>query len=494
MNSLQADILQDQRIIKLLNKFPDFCNHYLDNMNISRNINTFKTIKPQHIKSINKDITDTIITSIPSNGLVISTSGTYKFGNNINWTPNGPIPAIQIIANNVKLDLNKYTLNCTTNNFETIGILATNVYDISIKNGKISNMGLIGIKINECINIKVKKIIIDGLTTDDIISIPLKIPIGIYFNICINPKCSKCIVQNINVHVGTMAAIQFSLCINSKLHYCTVQNLINRDGACTGIGHALCIDSDTKNCNIKNLQSFFNGNLNTQGHTCIGFIPIISVGLKFINCNVYNVKGCCDDAHGMSMFIVSDVYLHNCKISNITDGLGDSTGAKATGIELYAYDVKVSDCHVKNIKAIVPQDLQAAGFSSVGENIEFVHCKAENVSVSDSNSNYDIDLGFGVGFGWAPDPRPAFAYIPAKNVKYKKCTAKNCQVGFDTWNHINSLWTYITSKHNAISLLNNKSNQRTLTCNACSECDPPISTTLTNQSTNNKFIHVTIIV
>ena len=495
-------ILEDKRIIKLIDKFPDFFTEVNDqyNLNISRNLsrnimrNITRNIKNKNVtksKTINRGISTTIITTIPNTGYTINTSGKYKFGNAINWTPSGAIPAITITANDVILDLEDFTLNCSNlSNFETIGILVMNASNVIIKDGKITNMGLIGVKVEECIDVKIRKIIVDGLTTDDITSIPLKIPIGIYFNICINPICYKCTIKNIDVHVGTMAGIQFSLCYNSKLEYCTIKNLINRDGACTGLGHALCVKTETKNCNIQNLQSFFDGNLNTQGHTCIGFIPIISVDLKFTDCNVNDIKGCCDDAHGMSMFIVTDVSLKNCKINGVTDGLGNNTGAKATGIELYAYGVKVSKCYVKNIKAIVPQDLQAAGFSTVGEDIEFVDCKAKKIKVCDADGNYDVELGFGTGFGWAPDPRLEFAYIPAKNVKYKKCIVEKSQVGFDSWNHISSVWKEVTSKCNGISIMNTKLDQRTLNCNACSECDPPIATTLTNQANNNKFLKI----
>jgi hypothetical protein len=190
----------------------------------------------------------------------------------------------------------------------------------------------------------------------------------------------------------------------------------------------------------------------------------------------------------------------NCKVFSVLDGAGPAqTGAKATGIEVYGSDVTVSHCAVNYISAINPQDKQCTGFSCAqGSNIKFLHCKAENVKVYNEFGIEDTSKGYGTGFGWAPDPR---IVEPAVDVLYKDCTAKYCQVGFDSWFHINSLWKNIYSKDNGIAILNlGDTAQRTLSCDPCSECGctfpgcypNPLTITITNVASNNVFKDVRI--
>jgi hypothetical protein len=111
----------------------------------------------------------------------------------------------------------------------------------------------------------------------------------------------------------------------------------------------------------------------------------------------------------------------------------------------------------------------------------------------------DVTAGLGTGFGWAPDPR---IVQPAIDVLYEKCSAKYCQVGFDSWFHINSVWNDIYSKCNGIGILNlDDTATRTLSCDPCSECGctfpgcypDPFVITITNQAQNNVFTNVLII-
>lgn len=96
----------------------------------------------------------------------------------------------------------------------------------------------------------------------------------------------------------------------------------------------------------------------------------------------------------------------------------------------------------------------------------------------------------------APDPR---IIEPAVNVLYENCSAKYCQVGFDSWFHIDSLWNHIYSKCNGIDILNlDDTATRTVSCDACSECGctfpgcypDPFVVTITNIANNNVFRHV----
>lgn len=94
---------------------------------------------------------------------------------------------------------------------------------------------------------------------------------------------------------------------------------------------------------------------------------------------------------------------------------------------------------------------------------------------------------FGTGFGWAPDPRSQFCYTGAYFVTYTDCQAANCDVAFDTWNHVGSTWTRPVYTNCPTGFLVQPGATRTLTANACSECDPPISVTLTNFAGLNTY-------
>ena len=432
-----------------------------------------------------------IITEIPSSGLVINTPGKYVFGKNIKWNPSGDGQAILITASNVIIDLNNHSLRSKKTQFSTIGILASSVSNLIIKNGSIENMGLQGIKCENSSNIHIKNITVNGLNKENIVT--FTVPVGILISTSSNAFVSKCTVKNMDVRTASMAGIQMTATSPSVISDCCVVDLINQDGACSGIGHLTCDNAKVLSCVVDNLRSKFNNNLNTQGHTTIGLIPTVSTNITIENCKISNIIGCCDDAHGMSLFECLNAVVQNCTVTNVSDGTGkEKTGAKATGIEIYASAVTVTDCSVKNITAINPQDKQATGFSvAQATGVNFVGCRAENVNVFDENYQHHPELGYGTGFGWAPDPRPPFL-APATNVLYWDCTATCCQVGFDSWYHIDSVWRSITSDCNEIPILNLPNSQRTISCDPCSECNPPQEVTITNVAANNIFIDVDI--
>jgi hypothetical protein len=186
----------------------------------------------------------------------------------------------------------------------------------------------------------------------------------------------------------------------------------------------------------------------------------------------------------MSVFLDGKVTVSGFRADHILDGVSPSnSGAKATGLEVYGVGVTVTDSAVSYIKAINPQDKQSTGFSAWGLAIQFERCEASNVTVQD-------DFGSGshaTGFGWAPDPRKYFAYIGAFDVTYTDCTADQCQVGFDTWYHVDSKWIRPIHTNCAIGILVEPGATRTLSCDPCSECDPAISVTLTNLASGNIY-------
>lgn len=430
----------------------------------------------------------TVITSIPAGGITISLPGTYVFGNNITWSPAGNGQAIKITSSDVILDMQNFTLESATTAFETTGIWATTGSNVVIKNGIIANMGISGITCDHYQNVTIKNIVVDGLNLNDIIL--YRVPTGILVEDTYNAVIDQCTVKNIDVTTASMAAIQLTRTLSSLVSSCIISNLNNRDGACTGIGHLECDNAEVNSCVLNGLASEFAVNLNTAGHTVIGLIPVASTNLYIKNCSISNIVGCCDDAHGISLFECSNAQVENCHVENVSDGVPTQIGAKATGIEVYASAVKVINCSVKNITAINPQDKQATGFSCaqcVG--VEFYKCQAENVNVYNEFGEHNPALGYGTGFGWAPDPRPQFI-APAVGILYNGCIAKNCQVGFDTWFHIDSLWKNLYSICNEIPILDLENSQRTISCTACSECTIPITVTIQNVARNNKFSHV----
>lgn len=433
---------------------------------------------------------DFIIKEIRPEGITLNNPGTYIFANDINWLSQSAISAIRIESSSVTLDFNNFSLiNVNPNNLLTTAITATNSQNITIKNGKIVNMGLRGIEFESCKNIFVDSITVNGLTADNITE--YIVPTGVYLKRCESGNVQKTTIQNVRVKTDSLAGIQITETINSTIVDCKLENFINFDGACTGIGHLACDGSIVQNCLVTNFQSFFSGNIKTQGHTCIGYVPFFSTNLSFLNCKATNIIGCCYDAHGFSIFLcIGNIQVRGCCVNEVQDGIGTNVGAKATGIEVYASGVIVSGCCVSNISAINPQDKQCSGFScAFADNVKFISCKATNINVYDENGKQNSCLGYGTGFGWAPDVRPEFIF-PSVNITYENCIAKKCQVGFDTWYHINSSWKNICSCCCGISVLNLLNSQRTLSCTPCSECNPPIIATLTNVANNNKFAGV----
>lgn len=440
--------------------------------------------------------TSIVIDEIPPAGITISSPGSYIFRQDVTWSPKTNGQAILITAPDVTLDMQGHKLISKTTQFYTTGIAALFAENLTIKDGIIENMAYRGIDCTACSNVKIDHITVDGLNIENIVD--YTVPVGILVTASSVAFVNKCKVKNVNVRTGSCAAIQMSGTFNSRIWNCDISNMLNRDGACTGIGHILCDLADVKSCKLEEIKSEFIDNLNTEGHTAIGLIPFLSTNLLLRDCKISNITGCCDDAHGISVFECTNAVVEHCKVFSVLDGAGPAkTGAKATGIEVYGSDVQVLKCHVDSIFAINPQDKQATGFSvAQGARTKFIDCHAKNVKVYNEIGFEDTTKGFGTGFGWAPDPR---IIEPAVNVLYQNCSAKYCQVGFDSWFHIDSLWENIYSKCNGIDvLIQDSSAERTLTCDACSECGctfagcypNPFSITINNVASGNVFLDV----
>lgn len=427
-----------------------------------------------------------LISDIPPQGIIISTPGTYVFTNDIYWTPTAPLAVgITVTVSNVCIDLNNHKFNCFAVNLLSVGILSLNSNSLSVKNGEIKYMGLIGVASIGGKDIRYSNVKIIGLTLNN----PAFPGLGIIAVTCENVRFYDIAIADISITGLALAGILLDEVKDSRFIKCDFSNLKNEAGLCAGITYIMCNGSSIKHIKINNLATGSTDNLLAPGHTAIGIVPFQSENLKINKCWIKDIIGGCDDSHGISLFVVKNAVVKNCYVENVIDGLS-GVGAKATGIEVYTFtdiqdttltretvrppgNILIKNCHVRNIIAINPGDKQAAGFSVAGSSVKFEDCTAENVAVFDENKKQNMD-SFGVGYGWAPDIRDMFIY-PAYKVEYINCKAINCQVGFDTFYHINSTWNNIVSCNNGINIMLLKCNSRILFCNQCSECpDVPI--------------------
>ncbi|MGE0076391.1 MAG: hypothetical protein AB7S48_00875 [Bacteroidales bacterium] len=437
--------------------------------------------------------TDNVITAIPPEGIIINSPGIYQFANDITWNSvNTDCTAITIVASNVVLDLCGYSLtaNIQQNDKFIVGIKVEDASNITIQNGNLLHMGFYGICADTVNSLTIDSIVVDGISFNNT-AVRCLTPCGIHINKSSNVVITGCSILNVNVTSDAFAGIQILETNIGFVSQCVMNNFVNNDGSVQGFSYLFCSKILTSNCDAGSFQSHFNGNILTPGHTVIGFIPIFCIGLTYNNYTATNIIGCCDDCHGMSVFLDAYITVNNFTADTVIDGITPTnTGAKATGLEVYGVAVSISNCQVENIRAINPQDKQSTGFSAAGSEIAFINCSANNITVTDANGNVNPLLGNGTGFGWAPDPRYPFRNFAAQNIIYNDCSAANCQVGFDTWYHISSIWNGINSENCTTKILNEPQGLRTLSGDPGSECNPPIVITIMNIAFNNKYPNI----
>ena len=451
-----------------------------------------------------KVLTGNVIGPIPPTGYIIASPGTYTLSGNQTWSPSGTATsAIQIQCSNVTLDLGGYTLTASsdtsTQNTAILVSAASPLENITIRNGTLAAFTEYGIQARSICGLTISGITVTGLCLNNT-GIPLASPTGIFVGLSVNVAISGCTVTQSNVKTASGAGIQLLSTNLAAVNNCVASLLVNNDGSMQGYSYVGCGFVTTTNCIASSFQTHFAGNTSTPGHTCIGFIPTFCQNLNFLNCSATGMTGCCDDCHGMSVFLSAAVTVNGFQASDIVDGVNNPmthppSGAKATGLEVYSLGgagVTLSNCTVNAIRAINPEDLQAAGFSAWGPSIQFQGCSASNVTVQNDNNVPNMR---GIGFGWAPDPRPEFRSTGALFVTYTNCTAHGCDVAFDTWDHVLSTWTNCTYTNCPTGFLVEPGAQRTLSCDGCSECPgnsygpPPISIPLTNFASLNTYPH-----
>jgi Right handed beta helix region len=439
--------------------------------------------------------TGNVISSIPPQGIIIGSPGTYTFAHDVTWNPPSvPCAGITIASDDVVLDMGGFSLRATVpdNSQVVAGIAIANPFDlaiqrVTIRNGTLVGMGFYGIYANNVSALKIENVAVSGLNFSNLKK-RLLCPAGIHIDGASDVAITNCTIEDMHVTADSSAGVQILRTSNGTISGCQVRNLINDDGSVQGYSYIGSSAITTSHSSAANFQSHFAGNIQTPGHTVLGFIPIFCADLKYEHCSADTMIGCCDDCHGMSVFLDASVTVTNFIARNVTDGVTPSnSGAKATGLEVYGASVQIEDCSVENIKAINPQDKQSTGFSAWGAAIKFSNCKATGVIVCDENGKQNADLGYGTGFGWASDPRTWFRYVGAYNIEYVGCGASDCQVGFDTWYHVNSTWTDISCTNCGIDILVEPGASRTLSCNPCSECNPPITAVIRNIASGNRY-------
>ncbi|MEL7114393.1 MAG: right-handed parallel beta-helix repeat-containing protein [Pseudomonadota bacterium] len=438
-------------------------------------------------------ITPPVITEIPAAGLWINQPGTYRLGKDVTWTPDGSgQAAIVIAADNVTLDLGGHALKVVLgdDSQQIASILVLGAANVTILNGSLLDAGFRGIWARGAHGLTVSDMLISGVTFNNL-TLRGASPAGVFAHQCSNVAIEKTTVQYMYCTSDVLSGIMLLEVTDSSVTDCTVSNLTNYDGSVQGISCYQSANIAWLRCLSIKLQSFFNGNIRTGGHTVLGFMPCLSVSVSVTACSAVEMIGSRDDCHGMSIFICAAVEAKTFTATGVVDGPAPYlTGAKSTGLEVYGWGITVEACTVSDIRATVPQDRQAAGFAAWGSGLSFTGCKASNVQVLDAAGKPDTTLGYGVGFGWSPDIRPVLSTTPAEGVLYTDCTAEGCQVGFDTFNHVKSVWTHATAKDCGVDILKADMQPKTrmLSADPASECNPPVVTTVTNQATGNAFV------
>ena len=477
-----------KKIDEFLSKFPEKEKNEI--LSLLKNKQKMLSLLSQPINTSAVFQKDFEINEIPKNGILLSTKGKYRLTKNLIWSGNNNIPLISITGEDITLDFNGFSLSCgrlgENKNGKSKGYYGIHIYNskkIVIKNGIIKNMNIHGILADTSKNILISDMKIDGLTNQDLTLNPSGI---------LTVACENVIVKDTSVgpihSIGVnLSGIQMNFTKNSEIINCKVIDIQNQDGVSTGIGHFLSKGVKIINSNVKGLETIFNGH-NFGDHTGIGFCPFLSENLYIDECVLEYLVGSCDDAHGMSMFLCKKVDIENCYVKNVSSGLKYGKCAKSTGIEIYGSQMNVKNSKVKDIHTYNPENKQSTGFSvAQGKNITLTNCEAQNVRVYNEKGEEGVSFGYGYGFGWAPDPREMFVKAASK-VYYKNCLAEECQVGFDTFFHLNSLWEKVISKANDIPLMNGKENIRTISCSPCSECPQPITNPIKNIAKRNKFL------
>ena len=495
----------------------------------------------------------TMITNAP---VTISSPGSYRLANDINWTGTGTNNAIAITisANDVSLDLNGKSLTGDQyyglDIFTALGIVASKATNVTIFNGTVNGFRSGGVVLDTVNSVKLYNLSIKNINNLGLWSglYTTNTVFGLLATGSTNVMISNVAVQNINLQstnnntalaeVGGIFAIG---CANFTNVNVSISSVTDNCGVAEGIGIIDTLGTTILKSTISDISTGEGATSNMVGHTCLGMVfsptrlscnitgatvtsggsgysgyPLVTISavtndagsngygyaqvspsgqvtniivtgigtnyetfpnvtiagpgtgaeavvqpnqvsyttigycgnIRIEDCSISNITGAIDDAHGISLFTVTNAVIRRTHVNGVTDGANayGFGGSKATGFENYGNPVPtncnivVEDCFAENITAIGPADLAANGFSAAGNGIRFIRCRAANVQVTGTNRLDPLAApGVAAGFGWAPDVRVQNLY-PARNTIIEGCTVTGTPVCFDTYNFQNSLW------------------------------------------------------
>ena len=447
------------------------------------------------------------IDRIPPEGLDIVAPGKYVVTNDVTWSP--PVvgkgktethAAIRIACSHVLLDMGGHTLTCRglrLHDTLCIGVAVLPVLqhepllDVQVVHGTVQNFSAYGVFIAGVHAVRVSDVHVQGLRNANL----THTSIGIFLAGCDGVRMRDCTCTNSRVRSKAHSGIQLLLCTNVAISNVEVSRQYNAAGGSGGLALVASRLASISRVRVANMSAGAELAPGSSGNTCVGVFLYLSAAATLSRVTVTNIHGSCDDSHGISVFVCPQhVLVSECSASNVTTGFlsPSKSGAKATGVEVIAAtDVAVSDCVATFISALSPQDKQVAGFSSgFTWHVSFTNCTASNCSVENGGAASGAEdreahaHARGVGFGWGPDPRPLFIK-PSVYTVYSNCIATRCDIAFDLFMHQHARLTNCFSKHCAIALNDVSDETRVLRCNACSECDPPLTTTIKNKGNNN---------
>jgi hypothetical protein len=248
--------------------------------------------------------------------------------------------AITIACSNVTLDLAGFALRASISDKsrQIGGILVAGpaanptLTNVTITNGTVANLSEYGILATSVCGLNVSRITVTGVCLQNL-NVRFLTPAGIHVSGSGNVAISNCSVTQLEVTTDSCAGIMVLETIGVTVSGCRTRGLGNHDGAVQGFSCIKCINVTTTGCTADTLQSHFNGNVLTSGHTVLGFCPILCLNLSYVDCSASGLTGCCDDCHGMSVFLDDQVTVSQFRANQIVDGVSPSnSGAKATGL------------------------------------------------------------------------------------------------------------------------------------------------------------------
>lgn len=430
------------------------------------------------------------IRDIPPQGLLLSEPGVYTMTNDLEWTPSTPnTAAIVIAANNVTLNMNGHTLRKANGAADCVGVFIGNrtqqLANIRVANATIAGFDTHGVCAVGVDGMELQRVRVTDLRGND----TALTFVNIMVVACTDVTVSNCTVADTRVRGNAYSGMQFRFCAGVIVTGVSISTLHNVSGGCSGLTVFGCRDVQCSSTSIRGLSSGEEVAPQPIGQTCLGVFVMLSVHVRLTKVTVDTIQGSSDDAHGVSIFqSLGFCDVEDCTITNVSTGYGSAakTGAKCTGVEImFADKCTVRRTRVADVRAIRPQDKQAAGFTTGGtHDAAFEDCTAEGIRCEGDPTSE------GVAFGWAAEPRPIFVK-PSTRTHYKRCTAKHADVGFDLfYQQYARVEKCDASVDVRVPIRDKPDDVRIVSCNEASECHPAMTVRVRNLGGHNTVTNV----